>query len=266
MREAVSVVLSDRARETDGLSRMLMLSLGAHLALLVALVLMPSEWHSSRAEPDAIMTISLGGTPGPETGGMTAIADRAVQAIAPSDAPTRVQPPLAMKAPEMVEPERMVKPMPKPPPPPPKPVEKPDTTSRTRTPVTGPEIKSGAARAPTGGAAIPFGGLASGGGGAGGMTVDVKNFCCPEYLTLMIQRIREQWNPKQGAGGQSVVKFTIRRDGMLTNIELTQSSGQALLDLESRRAVHNANGRLPPLPREFTEPHLTIHLTFDYQR
>ena len=41
---------------------------------------------------------------------------------------------------------------------------------------------------------------------------------------------------------------------------------QALLDLESRRAVHNANGRIPPLPREFTGPHLTIHLTFEYER
>lgn len=266
MREAVSVVLSDRARQRDGLNRMLPVSLAAHVALLAAFALMPSEWHSSRVEPDAIMTISLGGTPGPETGGMTAIADRAVQALAPPDAPARIQPPLAMKVPEMVEPERMVKPMPKPPPVPPKPVQKPDTASRTRTPVTGPEIKSGAAKVPTGGAAIPFGGLASGGGGAGGMTIDVKNFCCPEYLSLMVQRIREQWNPKQGAGGQAVVKFTIRRDGTLTNVELTQSSGQALLDLESRRAVHNADGRLPPLPREFTEPQLTIHLTFDYQR
>ena len=264
MREAVSAVLRDRARQTEGLSRMLLASIAAHVALMVAFVLMPSDWHSSRAEPDTIMTISLGGTPGPETGGMTSIADRAVQAIALPDAPPRVNTPPAVKVPEMVEPERMIKPLPKPAPPPPKPVQKPDTASRTRAPTAGPEIKSGAARVPTGGAAIPFGGLASGGGGAGGMTIDVKNFCCPEYLTLMVQRIREQWNANQGAAGQAVVKFTIRRDGMLTNVELTQSSGQALLDLASRRAVHNANGRLPPLPREFTEPSLTIHLTFDY--
>ena len=89
----------------------------------------------------------------------------------------------------------------------------------------------------TGGAAIPFGGLAQGGGGAGGVQLDVKNFCCPEYLALMVQKIRQNWNARQGAGGQPTIKFTIRRDGMLTNVELEKPSGQDLLDLEARRAV-----------------------------
>ena len=118
----------------------------------------------------------------------------------------------------------------------------------------------------TGGAAIPFGGLAQGGGGgAGGVQLDVKNFCCPEYLTQMIQKIRRNWNANQGAGGQPIIKFVIRRDGMLTNVELEKSSGQALLDLEARRAVHKTM-QLPPLPREFPDSSLTIHLTFDFQR
>ena len=263
MREAVSLILSDRARETDGISRMILISLAAHIGLVVAIVVMPAEWHSSKVTPDSIMTISLGGTEGPDTGGMTAIADRAVQAIAPPDAATRrVETPLAMKAPEMVEPERMVKPRPTPPAPK---VQQPAETSRSRTPVTGPEIKPGAARVPTGGAAIPFGGLASGGGGTGGVKLDVQNFCCPEYLGQMVQMIRRNWNPNQGAAGQPVVKFTIRRDGMLTQVELNQSSGQAMLDLEARRAVLNTR-QLPPLPREFTEPTLTVYLTFDFQR
>jgi TonB family protein len=48
-------------------------------------------------------------------------------------------------------------------------------------------------------------------------------------------------------------------------VQLSQSSGQALLDLEARRAVLNTK-QLPPLPREFTGPQLTVHLTFDFQR
>ena len=262
MQEAVSAVLKDRAREADGLSRMLAVSLGAHLALIVGIMLMPAEWHSSSTQPDAIMTISLGGTVGPETGGMTAIADRAVQAIAKPDAPRRVETPLAMKAPEMVEPERIAKPRPTPPVPR---VEKPVQESRSRTPVAGPEIKSGAARVPTGGAAVPFGGLASGGGGTGGVKLDVQNFCCPEYLAQMVQMIKRNWNANQGAGGQPIVKFTIRRDGMLTNVELNRSSGQAMLDLEARRAVLYTK-QIPALPREFTEPQLTVYLTFDFGR
>jgi TonB family protein len=93
----------------------------------------------------------------------------------------------------------------------------------------------------------------------------VQNFCCPEYLAQMVQKVRQNWNPNLGAGGQPVVKFTIRRDGVLTNVELEKPSGQDLLDLEARRAVLKT-AQLPPLPREFTESSLTVHLTFDFKR
>ncbi len=262
MQEAVSGVLLDRAREADGLSRMLLLSFAAHTVLVAGFWLMPADWRTRSPQPDpAIMTISLGGPEGPDTGGMTSIADRAVQAVAKPDAPRAIETPPAAKPPEMVEPERLAKPVAKPP----RPVSKPDETSKTRAPTTGEEVKTGSARVATGGAAIPFGGLAQGGGGAGGVTVNVQNFCCPAYLTQMQQKIRQNWNANQGATGQAVVKFTIRRDGMLTNVELSVSSGQALLDLEARRAIHKTM-QLTALPREFTEPSLTIHLTFDYTR
>lgn len=260
MQEAVSGILSDRAREADGLNRMLAISLGIHIILIGGLWVMPASWRTDSQDLRDVMTISLGGPEGPDTGGMTSMADRAVQEIAKPNAPKAIETPPAPKPPEMVEPERIARPAPKPPP---KPVNKPDERSKTRAPSTGKDIKDGSAKVTTGGAPIPFGGLAQGGGGAGGVTVNVQNFCCPAYLTQMIQMIRRNWNQNQGATGQAVVKFTIRRDGMLTNVELTQSSGQALLDLEARRAVHNTK-QLPPLPREFTEPHLTIHLTFDY--
>lgn len=261
MQEAVSGILSDRAREAEGLNRMLAVSLGIHIILLGGIWLMPASWRTDEQGPRHVMTISLGGPEGPDTGGMTSMADRAVQEVAKPTAPKAIETPPAAKRPEMVEPEPTAKPKPTPP----KPVNKPDERSKTRAPSTGAEVKTGSAKVTTGGAAIPFGGLAQGGGGAGGVTVNVQNFCCPAYLTQMIQMIRRNWNQKQGASGQAIVRFTIRRDGVLTNVELTQSSGQALLDLEARRAVHNTH-QLPALPREFTEPSLTIHLTFDYQR
>ena len=85
------------------------------------------------------------------------------------------------------------------------------------------------------------------------------------YIQTMVRHIKSQWKEQQGAAGESVVKFVIRRDGMLTNIELETSSNNPLLDLESRRAVINAR-QLPPLPAQFTEPTLTVHLTFEYKR
>ena len=262
MQEAVSAILHDRSREADGLSRMLFLSLSAHVVLIAGFWLMPAEWRSRRAENPAVMTISLGGAEGPDTGGMTSIADRAVQSIAKPDAPKAVETPPAVKPPEMVEPERIAKPMAKPA----RPLEKPADASKSRTPTAGAEIKSGAARVATGGAAIPFGGLSSqSGGGGDGVKLDVANFCCPAYIALMRQRIQQNWNPNQGAAGQPVIKFTIRKDGVLTLVELEQSSGQALLDIEARRAVLKT-AQLPPLPREFTGDHLTVHLTFDFKR
>jgi TonB family protein len=261
VQEAVSGILVDRARAAEGLSRTLMLSIGVHAALIAGIWLMPASWRATGARDNAaVMTISLGGTEGPDTGGMTSIADRAVEEVAKPDAKPVDTPPPA-KTPEMVEPERIAKPAAKPP----RPVAKPSESSRTRTPTAGAEIKSGSARVRTGGAAIPFGGLAQGGGGVGGVRLDVQNFCCPEYLTQMIQLIRRNWNARQGATGQPEVKFTIRRDGVLTNVELEKSSGQALLDQEARLAVHRTR-QLPPLPPQYPGSSLTVHLTFDFQR
>jgi TonB family protein len=260
VQEAVSAILYERARLDDGISRTLLLSIGAHIVIVAALWLTPSDWRSRPADARPTMTISLGGTDAPNLGGLTTMAGRAVQEIAKPQARIADTPP-APKPPEMAEPDRTVKPIPTPT----RPIAKPAESSKAPAPTTGREIKTGSARVNTGGAAIPFGGLAQGGGGTGGVVLDVKNFCCPEYLTQMVQRIRQNWNPNQGAGGQPIIRFTIRRDGMLTNVELEKSSGQDLLDLEARRAVHRTM-QLPPLPREFPDSSLTIHLTFDFQR
>lgn len=259
MQEAVSAILHDRGREAEGISRMLMLSIGAHILIVGILWLTPTAWRSRTAPEAAVMELSLGGLEGPNTGGMTSMAGRAVEEIAKPNAP-KVDAPPPPKAPEMTESMAVAKPRPTPV----KPTTKTDP-SKGKTPTTGAEIKTGAARVNTGGAAIPFGGLAQGGGGAGGVQLDVKNFCCPEYLAQMVQKIRQNWNARQGAGGQPTIKFTIRRDGMLTNVELEKASGQDLLDLEARRAVIRTQ-QLPPLPREFSESSLTVHLTFDFQR
>ncbi|MGB2715775.1 MAG: TonB family protein [Vicinamibacterales bacterium] len=259
MREAVSDILVERSRVADGMSRMFAVSLMAHAALFAVLALAPSGWSSRARDDGPIMTISLGGTEGPDTPGLTSISERPVQRVAePNEKPVDAAP--APKAPEMVEPTPVAKPMART-----KPVEKPVDKSSTRRATAGEEVKTGDARVKTGGAVIPFGGLATGGGGDSGVRLDVQNFCCPDYIQTMVQRIRQSWNANQGAAGQVGVKFTIRRDGMLTNVEVEEPSGQSMLDLESRRAVLMTR-QLPPLPPEFTPPNLTVHMTFNYRR
>ena len=83
MQEAVSAVLQDRAREADGLNRMLVLSLAAHTVFVAALWATSGMWgRSTEAADIPVMTISIPGADGPDTGGRTAMSDRPIQAIA----------------------------------------------------------------------------------------------------------------------------------------------------------------------------------------
>lgn len=263
MHEAVSDILNDRARQAHGINLTLVVSIAAHVLLLALLVVMPPEWRSSQPEakrPE--MTISLGGAPGPADTGMTQMSGRSVQTVAPPEPKSYVSVPPMAKVPEMVVPDRTAKLKP----PTTKPVDKPAEKSSSRRPTSGPEARTGAARADTGAAPVPFGGLATSGGGlTGGATLDVKDFCCPGYIQTMVQVIRSNWKPNQGAAGTAIVRFVILRDGRLANVEVEKPSGNALLDLESRRAVLMTR-QLPPLPAQFTQPTLTVHLQFDYQR
>ena len=65
MHEAVSDILIERAREADGVSRMVLVSLFAHAALIATLVVMPASWRSTRVPADAkpmMISLSSGGT------------------------------------------------------------------------------------------------------------------------------------------------------------------------------------------------------------
>lgn len=265
MREAVSDILVERALQTDGLSRMVMLSLMAHAFLLAGLFVMPASWRSaSLPSQEKPMMISLrGGADGPDAGGMTPIAGRAIQVEAPAEAIPKATPPPAATPPKMVAPEPAAKPLPKTAA---KPVEKPAEKSPSRKPTVGAEVKPGSAVVDTRGAPIPYGGLSTGGGQTPGQAfTDYANFCCPAYLSQMTDLIRRNWNQKQGAAGMVQMKFTVRRDGLLTDVQVEKASTSPMLDIESQRAILNTR-QLPPLPREFTESTLTVHLIFEYRR
>ena len=202
------------------------------------------------------MIISLGGPAGPNTGGLTPIGGRPIQEVAPpSPKPQPVAPPAA-KPPEMVLPQEKA--------PKARTTPAPRTMPEThgRTPTRGAEVRPGTAVAETGAQGAGFGLQAGGGSGTGGY-LDVGNFCCPEYLETMRQLIQQNWNSQQAVSGRVQMKFTIRRDGTLVDIEQEQSSGYFALDAAAQRALLLTK-RLPPLPTAFTEDHLTVHLVFQY--
>lgn len=256
--DAVTEVLRSRADEPGGLTHTALLSLLAHGALIAGLVLMPSPWRSSVLQPPVVMTISLGGTPGPNQG-MTTEGGRAVQAAPLETKPLpRTEPALAPKAPVMVLPipDKRVKPRPAP-------KQAPDQ-AKSATASKGEETRPGSTRTDTGARGMGFG-LSTGGGGGTGSYLDVGNFCCPEYLQTMSELIRRNWNQRQEVAGEVLMKFVIQRNGQITAVEVERSSGFAALDLNSQRALL-VTRQLPGLPSAFPDDHLTVHLSFQYQR
>jgi protein TonB len=136
--------------------------------------------------------------------------------------------------------------------------------ARGRTPTKGAEVRTGSAVAETGARGEGFG-LSTGGGPGSGSTLDVADFCCPDYLVTMVERIRRTWNQQAETAGLVIVKFTIERDGKLTSISMDRSSGNPILDGAAQRAVIITR-QLPPLPAAFPNPTLGVRLTFEYQR
>jgi protein TonB len=264
--EAVTSVLLERARHDSGLPRMVTASLVGHVALLAVLAAGSAIGLRGReADLREVMTISLGGAPGPNAGGMNMMG---------SPSPSRVQaPPEPVKKPSpVVPPPAAAKPA----------MTLPMAAKPAKTPPKPSKASPGADVAPHAAAPVPaatapggdafnanrgmgFGGLSTGGGMGSGSYLDVKNFCCPDYLVTMIQVIRGNWSARQQVAGESMVVFRIQRDGRLTDIEIERSSGYPALDLTAQRALF-VTQRMPPLPAAFPDDHLTVHLKFEYIR
>jgi TonB family protein len=134
--------------------------------------------------------------------------------------------------------------------------------ARGRTPTRGAAVQSGTAIAETRARGQGFG-LSTGGGPGAGMTLDVADFCCPDYLLTMVDRIQSNWAQPSGNGALVTVRFTIQRDGTLTQIVLEKGAADPTLGLAAQRAVQITQ-RLPPLPAQFPNPTLTVHLNFQY--
>jgi len=107
--------------------------------------------------------------------------------------------------------------------------------------------------------------LSTGGGGGTGLTTDVADFCCPEYLQLVQQRIQAGWVQQAEVAGSVIIRFTILRDGRITQPSVERSSGYEALDLQALTAVSQA-GAVTALPVAYPNPTLTLHSTFQYQR
>jgi protein TonB len=258
MNEAVTDIIVARSRAADRLSTMMVWSLGAHIVVVAVILFVQSTQPDP--PPRTIMTITLGGAVGPKTAGINQMGGRAVQAPPPPEQPVRraetapapAPPKMTLPDPKSRTRQERARPQQAPP----------EATGRTET--TGARPQEGQTKADTQNRGQGFGLSTAGGGGDGGVTLDVANFCCPEYIIEMRDRVQRNWNGRQGIVGSTTMTFTIQRDGTITAIQLRKSSGFGVLDQQAERALR-LTPRLPPLPQAFTNPTLTVHMAFDYQ-
>jgi TonB family protein len=256
MSEAVTDIIAARARQPEGLAAMATWSLLVHALVVAGLLLAPNA--PADEAPSTVMTISLGGAPGPRTGGITQMGGREVQVATP-EPPPKIETPPAPTRPVMTLPDPKSRPRPERARP-----ERAPENSTARTPSTGDAARAGSTRAETQVRGQGFG-LSSSGGAGGSVTVDAVDFCCTEYLEQMAAIIRRNWVQSQGAFGTTLMQFTIKRDGTIEQVRLERPSGSDALDLASQRALA-VTRQLPPLPQQYPNQTLGVHMKFEYQR
>ena len=88
------------------------------------------------------------------------------------------------------------------------------------------------------------------------------------YAQAIKERIAGQWKYPQEARkkrleGRLVALFSLNKEGALTRMEITRSSGHEVLDREAERAVQSA-APFPPFPSTITVSRLNINVSFDY--
>lgn len=244
-------------QDVRGMNLALVWSLVIHIGIVVGVVLVPRDWIVKKPKP--VITITLGGTPGPRSTGTTSIGGRTVEQVAP---PPRRPEPARPVTPPKVDPAPPARTPPPTPPRTPAPTATPAPPVATRPPVTGQQVAQGNTPVDTG-ARGQGAGLSFGGGGSGGET-DLKDFCCPAYLQELTARIDQNWQKRQPERGTTEIRFSILRDGTITDVEITGRSGSGVLDRISRNAV--TESRMQPLPAAYTtSDRLTIRLKFPYE-
>lgn len=107
--------------------------------------------------------------------------------------------------------------------------------------------------------------------GSGGIDIGPQSVLGSQfgaYVDLMHDRIAQHWNTADVRSTPSqtcAITFTIARDGTVSNVRVSQPSGNYLLDTSAKRAVLDSNP-LPPLPREFPRNDATVELRFQVQK
>jgi len=100
-----------------------------------------------------------------------------------------------------------------------------------------------------------------------GPEVDISNFKYDYYLGIIRNKIDSRWNQPVAYDQvkEALIEFTIRRNGEVGDIRVSESSGDYYFDQTALRAVSLSNP-FPPLPRGYREDILKVRYRFIFGR
>jgi len=83
------------------------------------------------------------------------------------------------------------------------------------------------------------------------------------YAKLIVDKAGRSWRTSdlKNVTQVAVVMFTIRRDGSVTRVHITEPSGNATLDFSAQRAIFDASP-FPALPAQFPDASADVELRF----
>jgi len=91
-----------------------------------------------------------------------------------------------------------------------------------------------------------------------------RGFTYSYYLNILLAKIGQNWhNPFEGKDVvlKSIVYFEVDKHGKIANIRIEEDSGDEIYNESTINAVASTK-RLPPLPQEFSDDYLKVHLEF----
>jgi TonB family protein len=115
----------------------------------------------------------------------------------------------------------------------------------------------------------PGGGGEKGYAESGPISFESQWFDWGEYAEGMVRRIRVNWDAnmpqliRTGMKGHLTIRFTIHRDGHLTDVTILQGSGVPPYDFAAKKAIE-LSSPLSPLPKEFPNETERVTCMFFY--
>ena len=259
-------------RDYQRFKKAVILSVVVHFMLFLLIILSPHFPKSSRLEMiHYVNVVSLpggGGGGGGSPGGSEKIAETAIperETLKDLTTPQKLEeaPSTSMRHP-VEKPEKETKPKTE------KKavIQKPEETSAS----TGAREEAEGSEA---GSGVRFGFGSGSGSGPGFQSpyssqIGLSTFPYTYYLQIIIDRVSGNWftslvDPGTKGNFQTTVYFRILRDGRISSLKIEESSGLRSLDLSALRAVQSSSP-FPPLPKEYEEEYLGIHLIFEHSK